>query len=160
MVYAAQLPAETSETTTGEFQEYRTRLALNVEGEKQGEEEKKPETTDRSEFRRKVWKKRMPERDGKDQTSAFALVFSPLLITPRCLNSNPFVWRGVITAASRRISEVVYLCFSLFASFVHLPVSTSFSYYDESGPPLCSCFSFERHDSRQPRHRYSTTLSL
>lgn len=54
MVYAAQLPAETSETTTGEFQEYRTRLALNVEGEKQGEEEKKPETTDRSDFRRKV----------------------------------------------------------------------------------------------------------
>ena len=49
MEYAAELPAEASEFTAGEFRECCTRFALKIEGKNRGGEGKNPVTTDRSE---------------------------------------------------------------------------------------------------------------
>ena len=49
MEYAAELPAEVSETTSGEFRECRTRFAIKIEGKNRGGEGKDPVTTDRPE---------------------------------------------------------------------------------------------------------------
>ena len=49
MEYAAELPAEASEPTAGEFRESCTRFAIKIEGKNRGEEGKKPVTKDRSE---------------------------------------------------------------------------------------------------------------
>ena len=49
MEYAAELPAEVSETTSGEFRECRTRFAIKIEGRNRGGEGKNPVTTDRPE---------------------------------------------------------------------------------------------------------------
>ena len=49
MEYAAELSAEVSETTSGEFRECRTRFAIKIEGKNRGGEGKNPVTTDRPE---------------------------------------------------------------------------------------------------------------
>ena len=54
MEYAAELPAEVSETTSGEFRECRTRFAIKIEGGNRGGEGKNPVTTDRPESRTEV----------------------------------------------------------------------------------------------------------
>ena len=50
MEYAAELPAEVSETTSGEFRECRTRFAIKIDGRNRGGEGKNPVTTDRPEI--------------------------------------------------------------------------------------------------------------
>lgn len=40
MDYAEELPTKVSDTTGGEFQEYRARLALTIEGKNRGEKGK------------------------------------------------------------------------------------------------------------------------